>query len=131
MLEDLSVTRRPGHFTIVTVTDESGRPLPTVAEEGIEAVITEAEGTTVIAAVGLATSRGWPVSFVGAWLTLDVHSALEAVGLTAAVSAALAAEGIAANMVAGFFHDHLLVPVTDADRAVEVLSRLGGDGSRR
>jgi hypothetical protein len=53
-----------------------------------------------------------------------VHSDLAAVGLTAAVSAALAAEGIACNVIAGHLHDHLLVPVDRADDAVSILRGL-------
>ena len=54
-------------------------------------------------------------------ITLTIHSALEAVGLTAAVSTALADHGISANMVAGFHHDHIFLPAKDADRALNIL----------
>ena len=54
-------------------------------------------------------------------ITLRVHSSLLAVGLTAAVSAALARHAVSANMVAGYFHDHVLVP---SDRAEEALKHL-------
>ena len=63
-----------------------------------------------------------PVTVELAWLTLEVHSSLESVGLTAAVSARLAARGIACNVIAGYHHDHLLVPVARADDAIEALS---------
>ena len=65
-----------------------------------------------------------PYDFVAAWVTLEVHSELEAVGLTAAVSRALTQARISCNVLAGFHHDHLLVPVGDAARALEVLSEL-------
>ncbi|WP_197511421.1 ACT domain-containing protein [Tessaracoccus coleopterorum] len=58
-----------------------------------------------------------------AWITLTVHSSLEAVGLTAAVAGRLARAGIACNMLAGAHHDHLLVPT---ERADEVLLLLAG-----
>ncbi|MFN3215411.1 MAG: ACT domain-containing protein [Acidimicrobiales bacterium] len=89
--------------------------------DGIEALIAEAEGVTAIATIERARAEGWAFDFEAAWLTLEVHSALEAVGLTAAVSAALTAEGIACNVVAGFHHDHLLVP---ADRAADAIACL-------
>lgn len=57
-------------------------------------------------------------------ITLMVHSALEGVGLTAAVSGALAEAGIACNVVAGFHHDHLFVPWERRDEALAILQRL-------
>ncbi|WP_143704548.1 ACT domain-containing protein [Porphyrobacter sp. TH134] len=57
-------------------------------------------------------------------ITLMVHSALDGVGLTAAVSGALAAAGIACNVVAGFHHDHLFVPWNRRDEALAILQRL-------
>ncbi len=67
-----------------------------------------------------------PVSgkFVAAWITLQVHSALEAVGLTAAVSHVLTGAGISANVIAGYTHDHVFVPVERADDAMSVLATL-------
>ena len=57
-------------------------------------------------------------------ITLAIHSDLEAVGLTAAVSAELTRHGISANVVAAFYHDHIFVPAADAERAVEALRTL-------
>ena len=53
-----------------------------------------------------------------------MHSSLAAVGLTAAVSAALTEAGISANIVAAYYHDHLFVPDDDADRALAALESL-------
>jgi hypothetical protein len=57
-------------------------------------------------------------------ITLDVHSSLEAVGLIATVSGALAAAGISVNVFAGFYHDHLFVPASKAAQAMSVLKEL-------
>jgi hypothetical protein len=57
-------------------------------------------------------------------ITLTVHSALEGVGLTAAVSGALAEQGIACNVVAGFHHDHLFVPWERREEALGVLRKV-------
>jgi hypothetical protein len=61
-------------------------------------------------------------------ITLMVYSALDGVGLTAAVASALAARGIACNVVAGFHHDHLFVPWERRDEALNVLQRLSQGG---
>jgi hypothetical protein len=89
------------------------------------ASVVEDEGVTVVLLRSDAERAGIPVAWTGAWITLRVHSALEAVGLTAAASGALAAAGISCNVLAGFHHDHLLVPADRAAEAVALLSRLG------
>jgi uncharacterized protein len=82
----------------------------------------EQEGTTIIIAQSLADSLQLPYSFVAAWITLTVHSSLEAVGLTAAFSKALAGAGISCNVVAAYYHDHIFVDKKDAEKAMEILS---------
>ena len=66
----------------------------------------------------------------GQWarISLDVHSSLDAVGLTAAISSRLAEKGISANIVAGRLHDHLFVPWERREEALAVLRglELGG-----
>lgn len=84
----------------------------------------EAEGMTIILPVNDAIGQGLQIVFQAAWITLTVHSALEAVGLTAAVSTALAQAGISCNMVAAVHHDHLFVPINQAEQAMEVLKQL-------
>ena len=61
-------------------------------------------------------------------ITLTVHSALEGVGLTAAVAGALAQAGIACNVVAGYHHDHLFVPWDRREEALAILQRLSQSG---
>jgi hypothetical protein len=98
---------------------------------GIEAAVREAEGLTVVLPRAEADSLGLSYDFVGAWITLEVHSALEAVGLTAAVSRALTEARISCNVLAGFHHDHLLVPVAEAARALEVLANFARSRQRQ
>ena len=117
MLSGLDVERRPGSYTFVSGEWSVLRP-------SAHAMIKEAEGTTLVVDVDHARAHGAPVEFEAAWLTLMVFSSLDAVGLTAAVSAALADDGIACNVLAAYHHDHLLVPVEQADRAIELLERL-------
>lgn len=83
----------------------------------------EEEGITVILKKEMADQLQFTYEFVAAWITLTVHSSLEAVGLTAAFSKALADADISCNVVAAYFHDHIFVNKADAQRAVEVMRR--------
>ena len=84
----------------------------------------ESEGLTVILSLQDANATGLTPRFLAAWITLHVHSPLEAVGLTAAVARTLADANIPCNVVAACHHDHLFVPVDQAQVALEILERL-------
>lgn len=118
LLGGMRPVQRDGEY--VYVLWPHGRPLA----PGIEAAVREAEGLTVVLPRSVADAEGLSYDFVAAWITLEVHSALEAVGLTAAVSRTLSQAGISCNVLAGFHHDHLLVPVADAPRALQELAAL-------
>ena len=83
----------------------------------------EAEGLTLVLPQAAADDLK-RVSASMKRIILEVHSSLEAVGLTAAVASALAEEGISANVVAAYYHDHIFVPKASADRALAVLQAL-------
>ena len=88
------------------------------------AMFREAEGVSLILERGVAEGAGFPVAAPMALITLNVYSALDGVGLTAAVAAALAEAGIACNMVAALNHDHVFVPADRADQALAILRTL-------
>lgn len=115
MLAELDVDMRPEPYVVVSAS------VPTAAAD---ARIEEAEGTTLVLTCSEAAHHGLDTNLRFAWLTLTINSSLEAVGLTAAFSAALAAERISCNVLAGYHHDHLLVRWQDAERAVTVLRSL-------
>ncbi|KAL4910255.1 hypothetical protein BDW74DRAFT_144729 [Aspergillus multicolor] len=88
----------------------------------------EAEGLTVITTPALASAAGFEKDkdyvFECKMITLTVHSSLEAVGLTAVFSRALTEKNVSANVVSGFYHDHIFVPVGKEDVAVGVLQEV-------
>ncbi len=88
------------------------------------ATVAEAEGLTVVAAAADLARHGIPHVPGWARISLTVHSDLAAVGLTAAVAAALTAGGISANVVAGYFHDHFFVQWDRRYDAMAILARL-------
>lgn len=117
ILGSLAVRQREGVFVFATI--PHGEPLPDVA---IAAMVSESEGTSVVIALEAAEEADLPYEFEAAWLTLVNHTSLEAVGVTASLTTALAVRGIACNVIAGFHHDHVLIPigrVEDAIRAID------------
>jgi uncharacterized protein len=84
----------------------------------------EKEGFTIVVEKDYADEKCYAYTSTFSWITLLVHSSLEAVGLTAAFSNALAEHHISCNVVAGFYHDHIFVQHEFALKAVAVLSEL-------
>ncbi|MGH8081242.1 MAG: ACT domain-containing protein [Lysobacter sp.] len=123
MLATLQVDSRDGEYVFVSAS-EADTPLRALAL----ATVLEDEGLTCVLRREDADARGLAYDFVAAWLSLRVHSALQAVGLTAAISRALTVHGISCNVLAGFYHDHLLVPADRRDEAVAVLHGLRDEG---
>ncbi|KXF83218.1 ACT domain-containing protein [Enterovibrio coralii] len=85
------------------------------------ATFQESEGLTLVLSKAMADSANLPYEGVFKKITLTVHSSLEAVGLTAAVSTKLAERGISANVIAAYFHDHVFVPADKAEQALAAL----------
>lgn len=119
LLQDMKPSLNDGEF-VFCVTDS----LQTASSLKPLCLFQEKEGVTVIIPKHQADSVSLPYSVVCAWITLTVHSSLEAVGLTAAVSKALTEVNISCNVVAAYYHDHLFVPAQDAQQAMEVLEKL-------
>ena len=85
------------------------------------AAISEPEGLTLIIPRSKADEHNFDYESVFSGITLSIHSSLEAVGLTAAFSSKLTAHGISANVVAGYYHDHIFVQREFAEIAIEAL----------
>lgn len=88
------------------------------------AAVTEAEGLTLVVPKAKADQHGLEYNSVFRGVTLKVHSSLEAVGLTAAFSRKLTEHGISANVIAGYFHDHIFVQNEHAEKAIAAISEL-------
>jgi len=117
LLRSMAPQLQPGEFVFCTV---SGGISEYVQLEPLMG-FAEGEGLTLILPLQSAKSAG--LAFDGAFrqITLTVHSSLEAVGLTAAVSAKLTEHAISANVVAAYYHDHVFVPAEKADAALAAL----------
>ena len=95
--------------------------LSEISLDDIEVWVRESEGITLVMKEAQARRYGFDVTHLFARITLQVHSSLTAVGLTAVVATRLAAQGISANVIAGYHHDHIYVAQSDGQRAVEIL----------
>ncbi|MEX5685173.1 ACT domain-containing protein [Pseudomonas silesiensis] len=122
LLRSMSPQLNVGEYVFCTLRDGN---LPA----GLEIVgsFREQEGLTVILERAHAEKAGFSFDYLTAWITLNVHSALAAVGLTAAFASALGQAGISCNVVAGYYHDHLFVGLADAERAMQVLQDLAAN----
>ncbi|WP_137991310.1 ACT domain-containing protein [Streptomyces vilmorinianum] len=114
----------PGRYVFATVDGPAPAGLAPVA------TVAESEGLTLVVRQEEADAASLAYDYVAGWITLRVHSALDAVGLTAAVARELAEAGLSCNVVAGFHHDHLFVEHARADEALAVLNGLAERVSR-
>ncbi|MEO1068808.1 MAG: ACT domain-containing protein [Cyanobacteria bacterium J06638_6] len=89
----------------------------------------EAEGITLMLPRPQADAASLPYDAVFAMITLTVHSSLEAVGLMAAIATRLASHGISVNPVSAFYHDHLFVPIMQAEAAMALLQALAQENA--
>ena len=116
LIKGMKPERQPGEYVFCLV-----NTLEQAVELNPTCTFQESEGVTVILPKRVADDNVLFYSVVCAWITLTVHSSLEAVGLTAAVSKALTDANISCNVVAAYHHDHLFVPIKSADQAMNVL----------
>ncbi|MET9564621.1 ACT domain-containing protein [Streptomyces tauricus] len=125
LLSGMEPALHPGRYVFTTVPGRTPPP-------GLSPVVTvvEDEGLTLVVEQEDADAARLTYDYVAGWITLRIHSALDAVGLTAAVAQALAEYGLSCNVVAGFHHDHLFVPHERAVEAVALLEQLADRSGR-
>jgi len=119
ILKTLTPVHNSGDYVFCVIKD-----LNTIDINDALLVFREREANTIVLKKELADRLKLEYSFVSAWITLMVHSSLEAVGLTAAFSKALSEKGISCNVVAAFYHDHIFVSTKDVEEAMRILTRL-------
>jgi hypothetical protein len=119
LLKNMTPKLNEGEYVFCTVTDPGELKL-----SDIIGTFKEEEGLTIILNKTIADKLGLSYSYTAAWITLTIHSSLEAVGLTAAFSKAFAEASISCNVVAAYYHDHIFVDKKDAENAMNVLKRL-------
>lgn len=122
LLAGMKPTLRPEEFIFCTLAP--GKPLPA----GLVpfATVREDEGLTIVIErrSDSETAGDGPYRAI----TLGAHSSLNAVGFIAGISRALADNDIPVNVIAGYHHDHLLVPAATAEHAMQILRELGRSG---
>ncbi|SFO28877.1 hypothetical protein SAMN05216330_102552 [Bradyrhizobium sp. Ghvi] len=120
LLKHMKPELRPGIFVFCTIPTD--RPVSAALNPLL--TFREQEGTTLVIPREVAEAAGLTHAFESRLITLTVHSALNAVGFLAAITARLAAAGISVNAVSAFHHDHLFVPDDKADEAMALLQSM-------
>lgn len=118
LLKSMKPKLNLGEFVFCTV-----KNLDEININEVEMTFREEESITIIIKKKSADKLHLKYTFVATWITLTVHSALDAVGLTAAFSKALTEQNISCNVVAGYFHDHIFIDKKDTEKAMETLNK--------
>ena len=111
---------KDGEFVIISIKEYTME----LMEVNPIAMFHEEEGTTLVISKLYANELKIEYETAFRLITLNIHSSLTAVGFIAKISTLLAEYNISVNVISAFYHDHLLIPSDDADRAMELLKKL-------
>ncbi len=119
LLKNMNPEINMGEYVFCTVDN-----LKKINFTDLVAYIKEKEGFTLVMEKNKAISLGLDFRFTSSWITLNVHSSLDAIGFNSIISNSLTENKISCNLIAGFYHDHLFVNKKDAKRAINILKIL-------
>jgi len=119
LIKGMTPQLNDGDYVFVTIKDVSS-----IDRKHTICEFKEQEGTTLVIAKEKADKLNLSYDYIASWITLMIHSSLDAVGLTAAFATALAKHKMSCNVVAGYYHDHIFVDKKDAEKAIGVLLAL-------
>jgi len=122
LIKEMKPRLNNGEYVFTTVNN-----LKDINSDDIIGQFKEKEGTTLILERQKADLLNLTYNFIASWITLEIHSALDAIGLTAAFSSALTKHNISCNVIAGFYHDHIFVDKKDETKALQVLINLSNN----
>ena len=117
LIQQMEPLLNKGEFVFVSVEKSND-----ILREDILCEFKEKEGITLILNRKKADDLKLSYTYIASWITLKIHSSLEAVGLTAAFSSELTKYNISCNVVAGFYHDHIFIDVKNTLKAMNVLT---------
>lgn len=121
LLQNLMPVLSDKAYVFATTTDLE---LCVMADPRVKGLFREKEGVTLIVEQEFADEKKLEYDGRFRCITCEVHSSLDAVGMTSAMTAALTHFGISANVVAAYYHDHIFVPEKRAEEAVSALASL-------
>lgn len=119
LLKNMKPILNEGIYVFTSVND-----INTVPRELTICEMREQEGYTIVLSKENADQLSLTYHYIASWITLTVHSSLEAVGLTAAFATTLGNNNISCNVIAGYYHDHIFIDKKDTEKAMKVLTRL-------